>query len=353
MIVVGLGFGDEGKGLTTSYLCSKKDNPIVVRFNGGHQAGHTVIHEGHRHIFSSFGSGTLQGVPTYWAPNCTIHPTGLMHEYEKLKAFKPVLYVHPLCPITTPWDVKKNQNLELLDRNGSVGVGFGATIQRQEDHYNLFARDVFYPNVFRAKLENIMNYYNNPDITTSDIAYFMKAVDKMTEIVEVDNEHILRKYDGQVIFEGAQGLLLDQRFGFFPNVTRSNTGCKNARMLASSMRLDCEEVYYVTRCYQTRHGNGFMSNETDLALVNTENETNVTNDWQGRFRTGEFDHELINYALECDDQYAMGLKKNLVITCTDQRPDLDIADLLSGIKTEFNKVFISKGPTINDIEEFA
>ena len=67
-IVIGLGFGDEGKGITTSYLCKKLEGTkIVVRFNGGHQAGHTVVFNGKRHIFSSWGSGTLQGIPTYWS----------------------------------------------------------------------------------------------------------------------------------------------------------------------------------------------------------------------------------------------------------------------------------------------
>ena len=55
-IVLGLNFGDEGKGLTTSFLCSKVENPIVVRFNGGHQAGHTVVIEGKRHVFSNMGA---------------------------------------------------------------------------------------------------------------------------------------------------------------------------------------------------------------------------------------------------------------------------------------------------------
>ncbi|HSY75885.1 MAG TPA: adenylosuccinate synthetase, partial [Bacteroidia bacterium] len=65
-IVVGLGYGDESKGSTTAFLCQQGSNPLVIRYCGGHQAGHTVIYSGKRHVFSNFGSGTLQGAPTYW-----------------------------------------------------------------------------------------------------------------------------------------------------------------------------------------------------------------------------------------------------------------------------------------------
>lgn len=83
--VIGLGFGDEGKGITTDYLCSKTKNPLVVRFCGGSQVGHTVVHNGIRHVFSSFGSGTLRGVPTYWSHKCALDPIGMLNELDVLK----------------------------------------------------------------------------------------------------------------------------------------------------------------------------------------------------------------------------------------------------------------------------
>ena len=86
---------------------------MVIRFNGGHQAGHTVVHEGQRHVFSSFGAGTLQGVPTYFNKDCTIFPRAIVNEHNSLGEYgtvpAPILYVHPLCPVTTPFDIQSNK----------------------------------------------------------------------------------------------------------------------------------------------------------------------------------------------------------------------------------------------------
>ena len=79
-VVVGCAFGDEGKGMTVDWLVKDKENPIVVRFGGGHQCGHRVVHKDKEHIFSNFGSGTLRGAPTYWSKDCTIDPVGFIKE---------------------------------------------------------------------------------------------------------------------------------------------------------------------------------------------------------------------------------------------------------------------------------
>ena len=80
--VVGLGFGDEGKGLVTDYLCSKNPgSTLVVRTSGGHQVGHTACRDGYKHMFANFGSGTLLCCPTYWDKRCTFEPTGFVKEH--------------------------------------------------------------------------------------------------------------------------------------------------------------------------------------------------------------------------------------------------------------------------------
>ena len=79
-IVIGLGYGDEGKGRTVDYLCSQNPNSIVVRFSGGQQAGHTVMTNGIKHIFSNYGAGTLQGCPTYISEHATIYPLTMLME---------------------------------------------------------------------------------------------------------------------------------------------------------------------------------------------------------------------------------------------------------------------------------
>jgi len=344
MIVLGLGYGDEGKGLTTSYLCSKTENPIVVRFNGGQQAGHTVVYNGKRHVFSSFGSGSLQGVPTYWSQFCTFYPPSFLREYELLD--NPKIYVHPLCHITTPFDVERNKYLEVSNKHGSVGMGFGATLERSEKYYKLFVQDLFFPDILEAKLKSIAKYYNDLigvyPAANLEVEEFMKCAEEVTKIINI--KPIEKKYTP--IFEGAQGILLDMDFGFFPHVTRSNTTSKNALSIAKS-----EEVYYVTRSYLTRHGNGPLLGESKLHLLNNENETNKSHMYQGEFRTAPLNTELINYALLCDSYFSHGLKKNLVITCLDQY-SISIDSLLDNIDTEFDKVFISNGDSLTNITQY-
>lgn len=311
-IVVGLGFGDEGKGVVTASLVSKAFNPLVIRFNGGHQAGHTVIKDGYRHVFSSFGAGSLHGAPTYWSNFCTVYPTALVNEFQVLKQFDPVLYIDPLCPITTPYDVWSNQKNA---HHGSVGVGFGETIRRQENHFTLFAKDLKHYSVLKLKLEQIKYYYKS----TQHVNEFIDDIQEMLSIVRIEKP----THDGDLIFEGAQGILLDQRFGFFPHVTRSNTTSQNAISLVPKMQT---EIFLVTRAYQTRHGNGPMTNEGEpIELINNENETNKSHPFQGNFRISPLDIDLIKYAIECDDSINH-FPKQIVMTCTDQVkniPELD------------------------------
>lgn len=130
-IVIGLGFGDEGKGMVTDFLCSHlPSSKIVTRFSGGHQAGHTVELKGYRHVFSNFGSGTLRGIPTYWSERCTVDPIGLVNELTILlnQGFKPRLYINQNCPITTPYDksVQQIKNREGVNQFNTCGVGFGS-----------------------------------------------------------------------------------------------------------------------------------------------------------------------------------------------------------------------------------
>src|SRR4030042_4301177 len=159
-VIIGLGFGDEGKGLITDYFCSKLKNPLVIRFSGGHQVGHTVIYNDIRHMFSNFGSGTLRNIPTYWSKFCTINPIGLINEMNNLNKLGifPILYIDERCPITTPFDIKANLLFEKDNDNGSVGVGFGKTIEREENFYSLTFLDLFYKDIFMEKLNQIKKY---------------------------------------------------------------------------------------------------------------------------------------------------------------------------------------------------
>lgn len=337
-IVIGLGYGDEGKGLTTDYLCREAERPLVVRFSGGHQAGHTVVGaDGQRHVFSSIGAGSLAGAATYWSAYCAFAPENFLREYQALKAGMvgavPKIYVDALAQVTTPYDVFHNRSSEKINAHGSCGMGFGATMERNElTPYRLYVQDLFYPSVLEQKLLAIGEYYrrlvHNPILIVDlkdFVAAFQTAVKQVLPLIEVVEEKVFlekRIYQlgfDALIFEGSQGILLDRDFGFFPNVTRAYTTSRNAMELVQNHQLPLPEVFYITRAYQTRHGRGYLSNE-GLKLSYTPNpiETNVYNEWQGHQRVAPLDVDMLNYALDCDRNFSGAVPKNLVITCLDQ-----------------------------------
>lgn len=310
--VIGLGFGDEGKGLVTDYLCSKEHNALVVRFSGGHQVGHTVVRNGVSHVFSNFGAGTLLGIPTYWSQYCTIEPIGLLNELEMLlsKGANPQLIINENCPITTPFDILQNQKLEEKNQHGSCGVGFGATLLRTISGCNLTFKDLYHPHVLPLKLDAIKNVYGITDQISLESFYNSVYAIINSDFVNI-SETIPQEFEC-IIFEGAQGLLLDQNIGFFPHVTRSNTGSKNFVELGYS-----PELFLVTRCYQTRHGNGPMTNQNiPHNITLNPNETNLTNHFQGEFRRSLLDLNLLLYGIS-RDKYINQNKDNIVITCLD------------------------------------
>lgn len=366
-IVLGAGYGDEGKGLVTSWLCSKNNSswlnrePFVVRFSGGQQAGHTVVLDRKRHVFSNFGSGTLQGVPTYWSKYCTFYPLSFMNEYHALRMLgvKPVFYIDPRCPVTTPYDVFINRNNE-RQKGNTVGMGIGQTWDRHKKHYKLILQDLFCESVWREKLKLIQysHYYKyfssgyssgiTEKISEEEVEYFIECIAECKHIIKpISNFGPVAGTN--FICEGSQGILLDQDHGFFPYVTRGNTTSKNAIKLLKRLNPSAyTEVYYVTRSYQTRHGAGFISKDP----INVDPcKTNVTNPYQGKFFTNELDVDMLFHAIRCDTLYSHGLVKNLVITHTDQvAPDLDLIRKTAEDKgIHFAGIYLSKGPEPKDI----
>jgi len=375
-IVIGLGFGDEGKGLVVDWLASQNKNSIVVRFSGGHQVGHTVFTDETNHIFSNFGSGTLRGIPTYWSRFCTVEPIGLLTELKILKDknINPILYIDENCPITTPYDINHNHNFESINKHGSCGVGFGATIEREEKFYSLKFLDLFHSKIFNNKLESIRNYYHTPNI---DIESFIACCKILINPTCMESKIELKKFiprSDNFIFEGSQGLLLDKNIGFFPNVTRANTSTENILELIKEEQALWfhggfeEEIYLVTRAYQTRHGNGFMTNE-DIPhnIIENENETNKDNKYQGKFRKSLLDLSLLKYGLNKEIYINTHYNKTLVITCLDQVVNdyrftyndeivccLDEDDFVTKISNILNikKVYISRTNNSKNIVRF-
>lgn len=314
--VIDIGFGDSGKGRVVDWLCREHGADVVIRFSGGQQAAHHVITKDIDHVFSSFGSGTLIGVPTYIAPTCTVDPIAILNEHTVLeeKSIIPELYVDGKCPVTTPYERKHNYTNAINIAHGTCGCGIGSTWQREEDHHSILFEDLFFKDVLKFKLKALMKYYHF-SVDSKDYRQFTSACELLSS-KEYNIELIYNHLDlcaKNIIFEGSQGVLLDQKHGFFPNVTRSHTDTKSIREIEPPGTL-----YLVTRAYQTRHGNGPMTNENIVhSIKENPHEQNFDTELQGAFRRSLLDLNLLVYA-RMKDPYIRESKNNvLVITCLD------------------------------------
>jgi adenylosuccinate synthase len=319
-IVLGLGYGDEGKGNIVNSLVDESKT-LVVRFNGGNQAGHTVIHNGKRHIFSSFGSGTLKGAATYFMANTALDIVAAQYEYGILKqkdSTPKALFINTDTPIITYFDVLADR---LNHKGNTVGTGFGNTIEREENHYHLKAGDLFYPKIVKRKLQAIYSYYKSKNIVLRKndniekiYAQFEHARQFMiAKYVIGFSEELLFKQSNHIIFEGAQGTMLDKDCGFFPYVTRSNTTMRITWPIIYNLYKAGFKIttYYVTRCYVTKHGKGDM---IDIPSVTVKpDNTNVYNKYQGDMKYQLLSEEQLQYALDCNNKYNLAQSKEVLI----------------------------------------
>jgi adenylosuccinate synthase len=234
--------------------------------------------------------------------------------------------------ITTPYDKYANVMNTTNKLHGTVGVGFGTTIQRNEDHYHLYVRDLVYPKIRDAKLKMIRQYYSeklskHPDFLREEMETFIKSCDEIIEFHSIVNNDLemFAYMDYDFIFEGGQGIMLDMDYGYFPHVTRSNTTSKNAIELINRYGLQDYPIttYYVTRAYATRHGNGYLANEEmDNSFIKINPlETNVDTGTQGVFRRSILDLDTLVYAKKCDLFHNKHNINKLVVTCMDHVGD--------------------------------
>lgn len=340
-IVIGMGYGDEGKGLTTDYLCSKLNNVVNIRFSGGQQAGHTVVKDGLEHTFSNFGAGTLRGAATYFTEHTTIYPVTIMREFEvmmKKGMEAPSLTIHPLARVTTPYDVFANRVDFENCYDGTCGLGIGKTMKRNEGPNKIYAVDLLNPKTLMEKVNNLKNYYGEFLDPTTGMLGFEDLIGFSLEMKEfrtaifnlqyrIKGYEYLKNFDN-LVFEGSQGVLLDMDHGVFPNVTYANTTSKNAQEVLDNLNCYNRHMFYVTRAYHSRHGAGTFKNEP-IVLKNNETEHNQSNQFQGDFKVGKMDYDLLNHAFRVESIYSNSFKatsKSIVITCTDQIAEEDTFD---------------------------
>jgi len=369
-VIIGANYGDEGKGLLTDYFASQNPNSLIVRFNGGAQAGHTVVSpDGRRHVFSHFGSGSFLDAPTFLSKFFIVNPMLFTKELDELRSknIQPEVLVDPRALVSTPFDVFINQSVELHrggGRHGSCGVGINETVTRclRSLHFCTRVKDLLDEDNLRNHLLDLSHKWLLPrlfehqiDQNLEPVQSFLSQVEKIIERFISDTNAFLNAVtitkdcpaDKQIIFEGAQGLMLDElRSDQFPHVTRSRTGLTNVIELIPQFDIDELGVTYVSRTYITRHGAGPLRGEEQFSFPDA---TNVPNPFQGHLRFARLDPGELSYSIERDLKNARTafsrIDANLAFTCADQIP------LPAQRSLPLPRSFISFGPTRADITE--
>jgi adenylosuccinate synthase len=348
--VIGAAFGDEGKGLLTDYFCRRAgEEPWCVRFNGGAQAGHTVVTpDGDRHVFHHFGAGTLAGARTYLSRHFLINPVVWRTEFEELqgRGLRTRLFVDREAPITTVWDMLHNRNMEAAAgsaRHGSCGMGVHATMVRQVDpEERLFAGDLERPAYLRQRVQRIMGRRGFA-FFEGIFDHFILDCEAMASQINLCDSRVLVDRPADIVFEGAQGLLLDQDSKFYPHVTHSKTGIANVMEIARETGINQIDAVYVHRSYLTRHGAGPLPGE-DPSLSYPD-DTNVENEWQGKLRFAPMQPELISNAVFADysvARYAADINVTPLMAQTH-------CDQWTPQHTGNMPHFVSHGPTHRDV----
>ena len=341
-IVIGLGLGDEGKGTMVSYLATSHGAKYVVKISGGPQNAHNVIDEhGVHHTFAQFGSGTLHGIPTITSRFCIVNPFNMAAEADALipligrDPFE-ITYISENAPLATPYHQLINRAREIQRgsaNHGSCGEGVG-----EVQMFRLFSphpaptmgllRVENLP-VLEQELEAMRGFYAAkwPDVELPEVAELMEsyaalAADNRLQI-ESDEELATRMREGYVVFEGSQGVLLDEWHGFHPHTTWSTTTAANAQTLLKEAKLPKGNVVGVTRSYLTRHGAGPFPSELAADPERFPEAHNTWGRFQGGWRAGLLDLRLLRYAVE-----AAGHVDQIAITHADLVPSEIVVDYL-------------------------
>jgi adenylosuccinate synthase len=323
--VAGLGFGDEGKGTIVDALVAKTQAPLVVRYNGGAQAAHHVVTEdGRSHCFAQFGSGTLHGAVTFLSRFVIVDPPAVHREAEHLRRefeiedpVRTRLVIDPRAPVVTPYHRAMNQLREIARgaaRHGSCGRGIGEVASDIAKHQPVLSvgellqgkktyailKDIqarLWAEAQALRFDSIVHpawmlMRTDPKEWYLQCHHDLYGVTLASEPWSVDRRPL--------VFEGAQGVLLDEWHGFHPYTTWSTTTFANAYTVFHESFSGHGEVTTigVTRSFLTRHGAGPFPTDDPTLRTLIEDDHNKTNPWQEAFRPGHLDLALLRYAVE-------------------------------------------------------
>jgi adenylosuccinate synthase len=328
IVVAGLAYGDEGKGSVVDFLVRQRQAGLVVRYNGGAQAAHNVVtKDGKEHTFSQFGSGTLAGASTHLSRFVMVNPLTMMKEEEHLRelgipnAFARIT-VEDDALITTPFQKVLNQfEAQASGEYRSCGMGIGQTRSDYLEYGTrvLFAGDLRDVWLTKGKLSFIQQEcLRKARVLKDKLAHTpenaklwlwlnggigpvnwccQKYSEWSVSVVPRDYLGKLLASHSCIVFEGAQGVLLDEKWGEKDYNTWTDCTFKNANILLDESGHTDERTYVgVIRAYLTRHGAGPFRTE-DKALK-FEEKHNDTGKYQGEFRFGHLDFSLLQFALK-------------------------------------------------------
>ncbi|MGZ8194263.1 MAG: adenylosuccinate synthase [Methylosarcina sp.] len=273
VVVIGTQWGDEGKGKLVDLLTDQAE--AVVRFQGGHNAGHTLVLRGEKTVLHLIPSGILrENVRCIIGNGVVLSLNALLEEIEVLEkaglSVRNRLLISEACTLILPVHVAIDHAREKARGNkaiGTTGRGIGPAYEDKAGRRGLRAGDLLNPETFAEKLKELLDYHNFMLVHyyKTDAVDYQKTLDEALRLGEqikpmlTDVSEVLYTYQAQgknLLFEGAQGALLDIDHGTFPYVTSSSTTAGGASTGSGVGPLDLDYVLGITKAYSTRVGNG-------------------------------------------------------------------------------------------------
>ena len=279
LVVIGAQWGDEGKGKIIDILTEKAD--LVVRFQGGHNAGHTLVIDGEKTVLHLIPSGIFNDAKCLIGNGVVLHLPTIIKEIEYLESkgidVQSKLIISSQCPLILPSHIAIDEAREKsLGKNaiGTTGRGIGPVYEDKVARRAVHVMDLFEEDLFRSKLTSLTTYHNflleklyETEGTDLEGTYkdWMNHFNKIKNLI-VDSSEIVNNLKSQgsnILFEGAQGSMLDIDQGTYPFVTSSNTLSGAASLGSGSGPLDIDGVLGITKAYATRVGSGPFQTEIE------------------------------------------------------------------------------------------
>jgi adenylosuccinate synthase len=337
VVILGTQWGDEGKGKIVDLLTEQAD--AVVRFQGGHNAGHTLVIGGEKTVLHLIPSGVLRaGVQCLIGNGVVLSPAALLKEIDALEVSGvPVqdrLKISAACPLILPYHVALDQAREARrgeKKIGTTGRGIGPCYEDKAARRALRLGDLRDPTRFAETLEEVLDYHNHvlehyygveqlslSVVLEEALAHAERLLPMMADVTSLLHEY--RKTQARLLFEGAQGSLLDIDHGTYPFVTSSNTTAGGTATGSGFGPLFLDYVLGITKAYTTRVGSGpfptELFDETGLRLAERGHEFGATT---GRpRRCGWFDAVALRTAVNINSVSGLCLTKLDVLDGLDE-----------------------------------